>query len=41
MRAEVRRLRRLLIASWVFFFLLAVANAVTVSAGWYCTAGVR
>lgn len=36
MSREVRRLRRLLIGSWTCFVALAVLNASTVTAGWYC-----
>jgi hypothetical protein len=39
MRADIRRLWRLLVASWVFFLVLAIANASAVTAGWYCTVG--
>jgi hypothetical protein len=34
----IRRLQHALVASWIFFTLLALANAVAVSAGWYATA---
>lgn len=33
---EVRRLRRLLVGSWLSFVALAVLNASAVTAGWYC-----
>lgn len=36
MSREVRRLTRLLLASWIVFLLLAIANGVSVSTGWYC-----
>lgn len=36
MNREARRLWRLLVASWAFFATLAILNAATVSAGWYC-----
>jgi hypothetical protein len=35
-RRIIKRLQRWLIGSWVLFTLLAVANAIAVSAGWYC-----
>jgi hypothetical protein len=38
----IRRLQRALVASWIVFTLLALANAIAVSAGWYGTVcGVR
>lgn len=32
---EIRRLTRLLLGSWVLFFLLATLNGVAVTLGWY------
>ncbi|HKS46375.1 MAG TPA: hypothetical protein VJT49_14940 [Amycolatopsis sp.] len=36
MIGEVRRLTRLLIGSWIVFWLLAILNGVAVTLHWYC-----
>jgi hypothetical protein len=36
MNLETRKVWRLLVASWFFFTLLAILNAVSVSSAWYC-----
>lgn len=33
---EIRRLTRLLVASWLLFLVLAAVNGVAVTLGWYC-----